>query len=82
MKKETLVLLLGFILILLPSLGIPDDWKRTMTIGAGVVLLLTGYLLLRDRFRSHADLGNGERGTDAFVETTGSLFDKKTTKKK
>jgi len=82
MLKETLVGLLGFMLVLLPSLGIPDEWKHALTIGIGAALLVMGYLLLRDRFRSQADLGNGERGTDTFVETTGSLFDKKTTKQK
>jgi len=82
MKKETLVLLLGFILILIPQLGIPDDWKRVLTIGAGIMLLVLGYLLLRDRFYAGTDLGNGERGTDTFIETTGSLFDKKPTSRK
>lgn len=74
MTKETLVALLGFILILLPYLGIPDDWKRIGTVLIGVTLLVLGYLLLRDRFFSRADMGNGERGTDAFVETTVPLF--------
>lgn len=74
MKKETLVALLGFILILLPYLGIPDDWKRVVTTTVGVALLLLGYLLLRDRFFSQTDLGNGERGADTFIETTGTLF--------
>lgn len=82
MRKETLILLLGFILILLPSLGIPNEWKQTLTIAAGVALLVIGYLLLRDRFRAQVDLGNGERGNDTFIETTESLFAEKKPKKK
>lgn len=77
MKKETLVLLIGFILILTPSLGIPEDWKRSATVLAGWLLLLLGYLLLRDRMRGQRDMGDGERGTDTFVETTRSLFEDK-----
>lgn len=74
MRKETLVGLIGLLLILLPYVGIPDDWKRWLTVVFGAGLLLLGYLLLRDRFYYEADLGNGERGTDTFVETTGTLF--------
>jgi len=74
MKKETLVFVLGFVLMVLPSLGIPDDLKRVVISGCGLLLLLLGYLLLRDRFRSQEYLGNGERGTDVFIETTESLF--------
>jgi hypothetical protein len=66
--------LLGFILILLPYLGVPDSWKQYATVLIGVGLLLLGYLLLRDRFFLQADLGNGERGGDTFIETTVPLF--------
>lgn len=75
MKKETLILLIGFILVLLPSLGVPDEWKRVVTVVAGSALLLLGYMLIRAKFRSQTDMGNGERGADTFVETTGSLFE-------
>jgi uncharacterized protein YjeT (DUF2065 family) len=74
MTKETLVALLGFILILLPYVGIPDDWKKLSTALIGAFLMLLGYLLLRDRFSLQTDLGNGERGADTFVETTTPLF--------
>jgi len=74
MKKETLVLLSGFLLVLLPNLGIPDDFKRIGTMVLGAALLLAGYLLVRDRLRTHTDLGNGERETDTFIETTTPLF--------
>lgn len=77
MKKETVVLFSGFVLVLVPSLGIPDEWKKVAVVTIGVLLVLLGYLLLRDRFRSGIDLGNGERKTDSFIETTGSLFEDK-----
>ena len=77
MKKETLVLIVGFLLILLPSLGVPEEWKRTATISLGVFLMLLGYLLIKVRLQSDSDMGNGERGGDTFVETTKSLFSDK-----
>lgn len=80
MTKEVLVTLAGLLLIVVPSLGIPDTLKERIVVGVGVMFMLVGYLLIRDRlYRSH-DLGNGERESETFVETTGSLFESKDTK--
>ena len=75
MTKETLVFFLGILLTIIPFLGVPDLWKQYAIAGAGVVLIIVGYALRRARFLSHIDRGNGERGTDSFVETTKRLFD-------
>ena len=74
MNKATLTGLIGLLLIVLPYLGIPEVWKGYMVSGSGVVLLLLGYLFIRDRVYAESDYGNGERGNDQFVETTESLF--------
>ena len=74
MHKATLVGLLGLSLTVLPFLGIPETWKMYITVGSGVLLLLLGYLLVRDRIHAASDMGNGERGSESYVETTESLF--------
>jgi hypothetical protein len=75
MSKETLVLLGGMILIVTPFLGIPEVWTRALVIGTGVIFLIIGYRLRRGRYLATIDRGNGERGTDSFVETTAPLFE-------
>ncbi len=77
MSKETLVFLLGGVLILAPTLGIPDAWRQWLIIGIGVVLILVGYMLRRAAYLKQIDRGDGERGTDSFVETTERLFDER-----
>jgi len=74
MRKAMLIGLLGLLLTVLPFLGIPAIWKLYITVGTGGLLLLLGYLLIRDRVYFDNDLGNGERGNESFVETTESLF--------
>ena len=78
MSKETLVFLFGIILTILPFLGIPLLWRQYAIFGIGVVLILIGYILRRKVFLERIDQGNGERGTDSFVETTEKLFDDST----
>ena len=75
MTKETLVFLGGFLLILIPFLGVPELWERSLVVGFGLLFLLTGYALRRARYLAGIDHGNGERGTNSFVETTQPLFE-------
>jgi len=75
MNKATLIGLLGLVLIVLPFLGIPETWQRYGTSGAGIILLILGYLLIRDKVYADTDMGNGERGNESYIETTESLFD-------
>lgn len=69
MSKETIVLMLGLLVLLVPSLGIPTDWKEYILLGAGALLMLIGYLLRRAAYWRRLDLGNGDRGTDTFYES-------------
>ena len=73
--KETTVFVLGILLTIIPFLGIPLLWRQYIIMGIGVILILVGYALRRRAFLSRIDKGNGERGTDSFVETTEPLFD-------
>lgn len=74
MTKETLVFVTGMLLTLIPFLGIPEAWRQYAVAGLGFVLILIGYALRRAVYLAKIDKGNGERGTDSFVETTEPLF--------
>ena len=74
MNKASLTGLLGLILVTLPFLGIPDQWKVYGTAGAGAIIAVLSYLIIRDRILASMDMGNGERGNESYVESTQSLF--------
>lgn len=80
MTKETLVFLFGILLIIIPFLGIPEEWRYYAVTVMGVILMFIGYELRRRTYLSRIDKGNGERGNDSFVETTEKLFDESTLK--
>jgi hypothetical protein len=65
-------MLLGLIVAFLPSFGVPSDWKVLVQVAAGALLVLVGYSLRRSMYLRTIDKGNGERGTDAFLEFDGS----------
>jgi len=73
--KESLVFLIGLILTVVPFIGVPESWRVGATVFFGIVLVLVGYALRRAVYLRQIDRGNGERGTNAFVETTEKLFD-------
>ncbi len=77
MTKETLVFFCGMLLIIVPFLGVPEMWRIGLIVFLGATLVLTGYGLRRSLYLNHIDKGNGERGTDSFVETTEKLFDER-----
>ena len=70
MSKETLVFIFGILLTFLPFLGIPLWWRQHMIAGIGIILIIIGYILRRAEYLRRLDKGNGERGTDVFIETT------------
>jgi hypothetical protein len=74
MSKETITFLIGIVLLILPFLGVPEDWKQFAIAGIGALLVLIGYALRRDVFLRRIQNADGERATDSFVETTDSLF--------
>ena len=75
MSKETIVFISGVLLTITPFLGVPESWRTGLVVGLGVILVLLGYALRRTTYLSRIDRGNGERGTNAFVETTEKLFE-------
>ena len=72
--KETLVFISGILLTIIPFLGIPQSWRQYAILAIGILLILIGYALRRNLYLRRLDQGNGERGTDSFVETTDTLF--------
>ncbi len=74
MSKGTLVFFIGIIITLTPFLGIPEAWRQYTIAGAGALLILIGYMQRRELYLARIDRGNGERGTDSFVESTEPLF--------
>ena len=75
MSKETLIFLCGILLTIVPFLGVPEEWRQYTILGIGIILILVGYALRRVVYLSRIDHGNGERGSDSFIETTETLFD-------
>ena len=78
MSKETLVFISGILLTVIPFLGVPESWRQYTILGLGILLILIGYFLRRKLYLSQLDKGNGERGSDTFIETTEALFDERT----
>lgn len=75
MSRESLVLLFGLVVTFLPVLGLPPVWKQWSLVAIGVLLTVIGYSLRRSAYYRRIDRGNGERGTDSFVESQPSLLD-------
>lgn len=65
-------MLLGLVVLCVPAIGIPADWKFWILTISGVILVVLGYSLRRSMYFRTIDRGNGERGTDSFVEHVGS----------
>lgn len=75
MSRESLVLLLGFIVLLIPFSGFPLSWKQYALVAVGILLIFIGYSMRRSAYWRKIDRGDGERGTDSFVESQPSLLD-------
>ncbi len=70
MKRETLVFIIGFLLVFMPFLGVPSTWKRIVYVCAGVLLVLIGYQLRRAAYFRSIPVSHGEYKTDVYVENT------------
>jgi uncharacterized membrane protein len=68
MSRESIVFTAGILLLVVPSLGIPESWKFYFYIASGVVLVVVGYSLRRSAYLRSIQKENGEQGTDSFVE--------------
>lgn len=75
MSRESLVVLLGVLIFFLPVIGVPAEWKDYILWGVGALIALIGLSLRHSAYRRRIDRGNGEFGTDAFVESQPSLLD-------
>ncbi len=69
MSKETMVFILGAIILLTPFLGVPSDYKEWTFIVCGVLLMGVGYRLRRNAFLKSIEHESGERRGGAFVES-------------
>ena len=74
-SRESLVFLFGLIVFLTPLLGVPPAWKDYLMIIIGALLIVIGFSLRRSSYYQKIDKGNGEIGTDSFVESQPSLLD-------
>ncbi len=74
MRKGTLVFLCGIVLVIVPYLGIPTDWKLLTSTFLGVVLILAGYGIRREQYLQTIEQEDGLRTEETFVETTYNLF--------
>jgi uncharacterized membrane protein len=70
MSRESLVLLLGVVVFLVPGSGLPEVWIENGLKIVGIILMVLGYTLRRSAYYRKTDRGNGERGNDSFVEST------------
>lgn len=59
----------------MPIVGVPSDWKEYALMGLGVFLIILGFSLRRSSYYRKIARGNGELGTDSFVESQQSLLD-------
>jgi uncharacterized membrane protein len=79
MSREGIVVVSGVLLTIVPYLGVPTDWKKTITLILGVFLIVIGYSLRRSAFLRSIETHTGERRADAFVESVAtSVPDTKT----
>ena len=72
MSRESLVFLIGIALVLVPSLGVPSQWKTIFFYAAGVILIVVGYSLRRAAYLRSIEHENGERKTDSYEESAGA----------
>lgn len=69
MAQETLVFILGVVLLIIPFLGIPAAWKVYGYVSIAVLLMVIGYRLRYARFLRSIETDSGERRTDSFTES-------------
>lgn len=73
MSKEMIVFVLGIALLIIPHIGVPENWKLICYTVMGVALTTVGYSLRRAAYLRSIEQGNGERSTDSYVESTRAI---------
>jgi len=69
MSKESIILVSGLLIILVPSLGIPNTYDRLILSVLGALIAITGYQLRRAAYLRSLETEHGDRRADAFVES-------------
>ena len=72
MTRESIVLMLGIVLFLMPHLGVPEQWKFYFYTIAGLLLVLVGYSLRRSAYLRSIETENGDHDGNSFAESRGS----------
>lgn len=70
MSKESLVLILGLIVLAVPGSGLPEDWITYILRAAGVLLIILGFLLRRASYYRRMEKGSEERAADSFIDSS------------
>ena len=66
MSKEMSVIVLGFLVVVIPHLGVPGSWHTVLFTVAGLAIAILGFLLRGET------ISRGGRNTNGpFVESTG-----------
>jgi hypothetical protein len=66
MSKEMSVIVLGFVVVIIPHLGVPGSWHTVLFAISGLAIAILGFLLRGET------ISRGMRKTDSpFVESAG-----------
>ncbi len=66
MSKEMSVIVLGFLVVVIPHLGVPGSWHAILFGVSGLAIAILGFLLRGET------ISRGMRKTDSpFIESTG-----------
>lgn len=69
MSQESLIAVTGLLILLVPSLGIPNAYDRWILGALGLFIAVLGYRLRRAAYLRSIETSHGERRADAFVES-------------
>lgn len=70
MSKESFVFVLGLIILFVPFIGLPREYREWILIGCGILLMGIGYRLRRLAFLKSFEHESGERRGNTFVESS------------
>lgn len=72
MSRESLIFILGIVVLVTPFLGVPSDWKQYILAASGGIIAIAAYQLRRRAYLRSIERQGGERHADMFVENAGS----------
>lgn len=72
MKKETIILILGFIMVVTPFVGLPGSWEAGISVLTGIGVIITILLLRQEIMQKPFSLKKHfEKRMDSFVQNGG-----------